>query len=77
MFRSNNNIVIALAKTGKETTNKKVVNKIDQIYKEIRSKVKPILRIPNIVLIKLNLPAKELIPAKCKEKITISTLCLK
>jgi hypothetical protein len=56
--------VIALAKTGKDKTKRNVVNKVAQIKREVRSIVKPIIRIIIIVEIKLILPKIELIPAK-------------
>ena len=69
-------MVIALARTGKDKIRRKVVNKVAQINKEVRSNVIPKLRIFIIVVIKLILPKIDLTPAKWREKITISTLCL-
>jgi hypothetical protein len=64
ILRSVNNIVIALAKTGKDKTNKKVVMPTLQINKDNRSIVIPFDRIFKIVLIKLIEPIIEEAPAK-------------
>jgi hypothetical protein len=66
--------VIPPAKTGNLKINKIVVKNKDQTYKEVRSNDNPFLRILEMVLIKLILPKIDLAPAKCKEKIIISTL---
>jgi hypothetical protein len=72
-FRSVNNIVIAPAKTGKDSNNKIAVITTDQTNKGIRSKVIPSDRMLITVVIKFTAPKIEEIPAKCKEKIAKST----
>lgn len=72
-FRSVKSIVIAPARTGKERRSRIAVIRTDQTNKGIRSKVKALDRILIIVVIKLIAPKIEEIPAKCKEKIAIST----
>lgn len=72
-FRSNNNIVIAPARTGRERRSKKAVKKTDQAKSGISSGDKPAPRILRIVTRKLIAPAIELMPAKCKERIAKST----
>lgn len=72
-LRSNKSMVIALANTGKDRINRIVVIYKDQLNKEIRSNEIILLRIFLSVLMKFILPIKELAPAMCKEKITIST----
>lgn len=72
-LRSNNSIVIAPAKTGRESSKRTVVIKIDQIssgWKEnfIKELVKFI-----IVTMKFTAPRIEEIPARCKERIARST----
>lgn len=65
--------MIAPAKTGKDSNNKKTVIKIDQTNKLTRSIVIPGARILKIVVMKLIAPRIDDIPAKCKEKIAKST----
>ena len=72
-FRSNNNIVIAPAKTGRERRSKKAVRRTDQAKRGVNSGAKPAPRMLIIVTRKLIAPAIELIPARCKEKIAKST----
>jgi len=72
-FRSVNNIVIAPAKTGKENNKRKAVIKTDHTNKGIFSKGYNDERILKIVVIKLIAPKIEETPAKCKEKMAIST----
>lgn len=72
-FRSVSSIVIAPAKTGKESSNKKAVTRTDQTNNLSRSKVIAGDRILKIVVIKLIAPRREDIPARCKEKIAKST----
>jgi len=67
-------MVIAPAKTGKESNNKIVVNRTDQTNKGIRSVVIEVGRILIIVVIKLILPKIDEIPARWREKIARSTL---
>lgn len=72
-FRSVSNIVIAPAKTGKDKRSKIAVINTDQTNKGIRSNVIPIERMLIIVVIKLIAPKIDEAPAKCNEKIAIST----
>jgi hypothetical protein len=65
---------MAPAKTGKDKTNKKTVTKTDHTNNPMHSKERELLRRFLTVHIKLILPKIELIPAKCKLKITKSTL---
>jgi len=65
---------MAPAKTGKDKTSKNTVTKTVQTNKPICSIEIEILRKFLTVLIKLIPPKIELIPAKCKLKIEISTL---
>ncbi|CAL1548990.1 unnamed protein product, partial [Lymnaea stagnalis] len=66
-------IVIAPAKTGKESNSKKAVTNTDHTNNLIRSKVIPGDRILKIVVIKLIAPKILDKPAKCNEKIAKST----
>jgi len=66
-------MVIAPANTGKLNKSKKAVINKDQTNKGILFKDIPLLLIFSIVTIKLIAPPIEDIPAKCKEKIPIST----
>jgi hypothetical protein len=72
-FRSVNNIVIAPAKTGKDNNKRIAVINTDQTNRGTRSIVIPGVRIFRTVEIKLIAPKIEEAPAKCKEKIAIST----
>lgn len=72
-FRSNNNIVIAPAKTGKENNNKIVVIKTDQGKRGNWICFNEIFFIIIIVTIKFNEPIIEDNPEICKEKIAKST----
>lgn len=72
-LRSVKSIVIAPAKTGSESSNKKAVINTDQTNKLRRSKLIPGDRILKIVVIKFTAPKIEDIPAKCSEKIARST----
>ena len=72
-LRSVNNIVIAPAKTGKDNKSKIAVKNTAQTKSGIRSIVIPALRMLITVVIKLTAPRIEETPAKCKEKIPIST----
>jgi hypothetical protein len=73
-FRSVNNIVMAPANTGRESSNRIVVIKIDQINRGICSNVINLGRILIVVVIKLMAPKIEEIPAKWREKIARSTV---
>ena len=72
-FRSVSNIVIAAAKTGKDNNSSTVVITTDQINKGTRSNDMPFHRIFATVEIKFNEPKIDEAPAKCNEKIAIST----
>jgi len=72
-FRSVNNIVIAPAKTGKDSNNNKAVMKTDQTNNGIRSNVMEEGRILIIVVMKLIAPKIDEMPARCREKIAKST----
>lgn len=60
------------ARTGREIRSKKVVIKRDQLKRSRRSQVEGRKR--KIVTIKLSLERIEEAPAKCKEKMAVSTL---
>lgn len=66
-------MVIAPAKTGKESKSKIAVINTDQTNKGIRSRVIPIDRMLIIVVIKLIAPRIDDAPAKWREKIAKST----
>lgn len=72
-FRSVSSIVIAPANTGKESNSRIAVILTAQTNKGIRSKIIPLVRILIIVVMKLIAPKIEEIPARCREKIVIST----
>jgi hypothetical protein len=72
-FRSVKSIVIAAAKTGSESNNKKAVTKTDQANKGILYIAIPRARIFKTVTIKLIAPKMEEAPDKCKLKIAKST----
>lgn len=76
MFRSNNSIVIPPAKTGKDKTNKKAVTQTLIRNKGILNHLNPLDFKLFMVHKKLIDPAIELTPAKCRLKITKSTLLL-
>jgi hypothetical protein len=65
--------VIAPANTGKESKSKTAVIKIDQANSGVLCKFIPIAFIFKIVVIKLIAETKLEVPAKCKEKIAMST----
>jgi hypothetical protein len=65
--------VIAPAKTGKDKTNKNAVTNTDQTKRGSLFISIPLALILYIVTIKLIAPAIDETPAKCKEKIPIST----
>jgi len=69
-LRSNNNIVIPAANTGKDNTNKKTVTKKAHKNTSIRYASLPKTR---TVVIKLIPPIIEEAPARCRAKITQST----
>lgn len=72
-FRSVNNIVIAPAKTGRESSRRIAVILTAQMNNGMRSSWSPFHRILTIVVIKFREPRIEEIPARCKEKIARST----
>lgn len=72
-LRSVRSIVIAPAKTGKDNNKRMAVKNTDQTKRGIRSKVIPLDRILITVVIKLTAPRIDETPAKCREKIPIST----
>lgn len=71
-FRSVNNIVIAPAKTGKESRSRIAVINTDHTKSGTVSNFILIGRMFKIVVIKLIAPKIEEAPAKCKEKMVIS-----
>lgn len=73
MFRSVKSIVIAPAKTGRDSNNKIAVINTDHTNRGIRSILIPRGRILITVVIKLIAPRIEDTPAKWSEKIPIST----
>lgn len=66
-------MVIAPARTGRDSNNNTAVIKTDQEKRDIWSQCIPITRKFLKVLIKFTAPNREEIPAKCKEKIAKST----
>jgi hypothetical protein len=72
-FLSVNNIVIAPAKTGRDSNNKNAVIKTDQTNNGNLSRVNPGALILNIVVIKFIAPIIDEAPAQCKLNIAIST----
>jgi len=72
-FRSVNNIVMAPASTGRDNNNKITVIFADHTNNGTRSKVIPLARILIIVEMKLIAPRIDDTPAKCKEKMVMST----
>jgi hypothetical protein len=72
-LRSNNNIVIPPASTGRESNNKTAVTKIAQPNKGTLCRACPGIRIFIIVVMKFIAPNMDEIPAKCSENIARST----
>jgi hypothetical protein len=72
-FLSVKSIVIAPAKTGSESNNKKAVINTDQTNKGTRWAVIPGFRMFKMVTMKLIAPRIEEAPARCKLKIAKST----
>ena len=72
-FRSVKSIVIAPAKTGRDSSSKIAVRNTDQTNKGIRSIFIPVLRILRTVEMKFTAPRIEETPAKWREKIPRST----
>lgn len=72
-FLSVNNIVIAPARTGNESNNRKAVIKTAQTNKGVLLAFIPGALILVIVTMKLTAPKMELTPARCNEYIAQST----
>ena len=72
-MRSVSNIVIAPARTGSDSKSKKTVIKMDQTKRGILCSVIPGARILKIVVMKLIDDRIDDAPAKCRDKIAIST----
>jgi hypothetical protein len=72
-FRSVRSIVIAPARTGKDSRSRITVITTAHTNKGIRSSRRPLHRILMIVVIKLMAPRIEDAPAKCREKMAKST----
>jgi len=72
-FRSVSNMVIAPASTGRERSSKITVIFTDHTNRGIRSNNIPLVRMLMMVEIKLIAPRIDEAPAKCNEKIVIST----
>lgn len=75
-LRSNNNIVIAAAKTGKDKSKRSVVTKTVQQNKGMENISHLLDFILNKVVIKFNEPRILETPAKCKEKMAQSRAAL-
>lgn len=73
-FRSVNNIVIAPASTGSDSSSRMAVINTDQTNRGICSNPIVFIRRLTIVVIKLIAPRIDETPARCSEKIAISTL---
>lgn len=72
-LRSVSSIVIAPARTGRESNSRIAVINTAHTNNGIRSMVIPVVRMLIIVVIKLIAPRMEDAPAKCSEKIVKST----
>lgn len=72
-FRSVKSMVIAPARTGRDSKRRIAVITTDHTNRGIRSKVIPVDRILITVVMKFTAPRIEEIPAKCREKIARST----
>ena len=68
-----NSIVMAPARTGRESNNRTAVINTDHANNGIRSRIIPNTRRFPRVLIKFTAPKIDLTPARCKEKIAKST----
>ena len=66
-------MVIAPASTGSESSSRKAVTSTDQTNSGILCSVMPGARMLKMVVMKLIAPRIELAPARCSEKITMST----
>nr|BAP16792.1 cytochrome c oxidase subunit I [Nephotettix virescens] len=74
MFRSVSSMVIAPANTGKESNSSMAVIKTDHTNKGVRSMSIPLGRMLITVEMKFTAPKIDEMPAKCNEKIDMSTL---
>jgi len=72
-FRSVSNMVIAPAKTGSDKRRSTAVSSTDHTKRGISSRDMPSPRMLVIVVIKFALPRILLTPARCSEKIPMST----
>jgi hypothetical protein len=72
-FRSVNNIVIAPARTGSDSNRRITVNSTAHTNNGRRSSRIPFHRMLIVVVIKLTAPRIDEAPAKCREKIAMST----
>ena len=72
-LRSSNSMVIAPAKTGKDNNNKIAVKRTLQMNSGICMMELPSFRMLTIVVMKLIEPRILLTPARCREKMLIST----
>ena len=66
-------MVIAPARTGKASSSRKAVISTDQTNSGILCRVMPGARMLKMVVMKLTAPRIELAPARCSEKIAMST----
>jgi hypothetical protein len=73
-FRSNSNIVIPAASTGRDVTSRNLATKIAHTNILNFSRDSPLYRDLMIVIMKLSLPSSDEIPEECSLKITKSTL---
>ena len=72
-LRSVKSIVIAPAKTGRDSSRRIAVRKTDHTNKGVWSQDSPVVRILIIVVMKLTAPKIEEAPARCRLKIERST----
>lgn len=72
-FRSVSNIVMAPANTGRDRSNRITVSVTAQTNRGIRSNFIPLDRIFITVVMKFTAPRIDEAPAKCSEKIAMST----
>lgn len=72
-FRSVRSIVIAPAKTGSDKSNRITVKNTAHVNSGIRSRRSPFVRIFSTVEMKFTAPRIDEAPAKCREKIAMST----
>ena len=72
-FRSVSSIVIAPASTGSASTSRNVVTRIDHTNSGMRCSVMPGARMLKMVVMKLMAPRIEDAPARCSDRIAMST----